>query len=197
MSPNVQAQVLACLRWLGEFQVLACIPLDGEIAAKDLADLVVVPEAELRRVLRLMAVTGFLQELEPGSDRFAHTVLSASFVTHAPNLDALMFLTNTAVPAALQMSEATQNRLTKSSLSSNTGLSFATTCEQHPRLRRQWDAYLSHLGDSDHTLVHLISRLDWRILGNACVVNVSRTILLSLRTEFVKPHEAAVRNPSR
>lgn len=175
-----QAQILACLRWLAEFQVLACIPLHGEIATKDLAELVAVPETQLGRVLRLMVATGFLQEPQPGSGQVAHTGLSASFVTDVPNLDAAMFLGSTAVPSALQMPEATHRRLTGYSLAANTGVSFVATCEQQPRLQRQWAAYLSYLGDSNQMIVNLLSRLDWESLGNACIVDVSQSALLSL-----------------
>ncbi|KUI53801.1 hypothetical protein VP1G_01134 [Cytospora mali] len=167
-----QTQVLACLQWLGEFQVLACIPLNGSMSTKDLADLVNVPGSQLRRVVRLMATAGFLQEPQPGSGQVAHTGLSASFVTNFPNLDAVMLLSGTAAPAALQMSEATQRQLSGFTLSSNTGLPFTSACEQQPRLKRQWSAYLGCVGDTSQVLVDLLDRLDWASLGNVCIVDV-------------------------
>ncbi|ROV99515.1 hypothetical protein VMCG_06382 [Cytospora schulzeri] len=69
------------------------------MATNDLADLVNVPATQLQRVVRLITA-GFLQEPHPGSGEVAHTELSASFVTHFPNLEAAMFLGGTAAPAA-------------------------------------------------------------------------------------------------
>lgn len=153
---------------------MACIPLHGEMTTKDLADLVNVPEPQLQRVVRLMATAGFLQEPQPGSGQVAHTGLSASFVTHFPNLDAAMFLSGTAAPAALQMPEATLRQLSGFELSSNTGLTFSAVCEQQPRMQRQWAAYLGTVGDTSRGLIDLLDRLDWASLGSACIVDVSR-----------------------
>lgn len=78
-----QIQLLACL---GEFQVLACIPLKGSILAKDVADMAGVPETRLWRVVRITATASFLHESQPG--HIAHTALSAPFVTNLSFLDA-------------------------------------------------------------------------------------------------------------
>ena len=101
-----QNQLLACLKWLGEFQVLACIPLSGSIPFKEVADLAGVPETQLCRIVRMTATAGFLYKPWPG--HVAHTALSATFVTNLAFLDATMFLAETAAPTAMHMAMATQ-----------------------------------------------------------------------------------------
>ena len=174
----MQNQLLACLRWLGEFQVLACIRLRGSVPAKDVADLAGVPETELCRVVRMMATAGFLHEPEPG--HIAHTALSASFVTKLSYLDAAMFLAETAAPTALQMAAATQryghsNRPSECAytLALNTSQTFQSACEERAKLHRQWSAYLQYTGDMTDSVIELFSRLDWHSLGKACIVDVS------------------------
>jgi len=193
-----QTQILACLRWLAEFQVLACIPLDGEaMGTKDLADLVSVPEMQLRRVVRLMATAGFLileeqqQALVTRQAQVAHTRLSASFVTQFTNLDAVMFLSGTLVHASLQMPEATQRQLSGFSLTTTpVGLDFGTACKQQPRLRRQWDAYIGCVKDSTQVIADLLDRLDWASLGRALVVEVS-TINPTLHRHTISPRSGS------
>lgn len=164
--------------------MLACIPPSGEaIGTNDLADLASVPEVQLRRVVRLLATAGFLvleeQQRPEGlvgtrQAQVAHTRLSASFVTDFSNLDAIMFLSGTAVQAALRMPEATQRQLSGFSLTSTPlGLDFGTACKQQPSLRRQWNAYLGCLKDPNRIIADLLDRLDWASLGRALVVEVS------------------------
>lgn len=173
-----QNQLLACLQWLGEFQVLACIPLSGSVPAKDVADLAGVPETQLCRVVRMTATAGFLHEPQPG--HVEHTALSAPFVTKPSFLDAAMFLAETAAPTALQMAVATQRyghssrpSETAYNLAFNTSLPFQSACEQRSKLQRQWPAYLRYAGDVDDSVTEVLTRLDWLSLGNACIVDVS------------------------
>ncbi|KAF2178409.1 hypothetical protein K469DRAFT_754497 [Zopfia rhizophila CBS 207.26] len=172
-----QNQLLACLKWLGEFQVLACIPLSGSIPVKEVADMVVAPETQLCRVVRMTATAGFLHEPRPG--HIAHTALSASFVTNLSFLDATMFLAETAAPAALHMATATQRQGhlesssdTAYSIAFNTSQPFLSACAERTRLQRQWSAYHRCAGDMDDSVTELLGRLSWRSLGSACVVDV-------------------------
>ncbi|KAF7587025.1 hypothetical protein BBP40_007847 [Aspergillus hancockii] len=142
-----QNQLLACLQWLGEFQVLACIPLHGSVPISDVAELAGVPEIQLCRIIQMTATAGFLQESQPG--QVAHTALSARFVTKPSYLDAAMFLAETAAPAALQMAAATQRfgpsqqpNESAYNIAFHTSDTFASSCEQRPHLQRQWPAYL-------------------------------------------------------
>ena len=177
-----QIQLLACLKWFGEFQVLACIPLSGSILAKDVADLAGVPETHLWRVVRMTATAGFLQESPPG--HIAHTALSAPFVTNLSFLDATMFLAETAAPTALHMATATQRhgRLESPSDSAysiafNTPQPFEAACIERSRLHRQWSAYRRCAGDMDDSVTELLGRLNWLSLGSACIVDVSFLLL--------------------
>lgn len=158
--------------------MLACIPLSGSVPAKDIADLTGVSETQLCRVVRMMATADFLHEPEPGY--IAHTALSAPFVTKLIYLDAAMFLAETAAPAASQMAAATQRHghsndgASAYTIAFNTSQTFQTACEQQPKLHRQWLAYRRCTGDIDDCVIELLSRLDWRNLGDACIVDVSR-----------------------
>lgn len=183
----VQNQLLACLQWLGEFQVLAYIRLNGSVPAKDVAELAGVPETQLCRIVRMTATAGFLHEPQPG--HIAHTALSAPFVTKLSYLDAAMFLTEIGAPVAMQMAAATQRHghgqsagPSKSAyaLAFNTSQTFQSACEQRPKLQRQWSAYLRCAGEMGDSVTELLNQLDWRSLGNACIVDVSLVAFLIL-----------------
>ncbi|KAL4935852.1 hypothetical protein BDV06DRAFT_233903 [Aspergillus oleicola] len=175
----VQNQLLACLQWLGEFQVLACIPLTGSVPIKDVADLAGVPESHLSRMVRMTATAGFLQEPQPG--QVAHSALSAPFVTKPSYLDAVMFLAGTVAPAALQMPAATQRfgpslrpNETAYNLAFNNPATLASTCEQQPKLQRQWPAFLRYgTINTEDRVTDLLSRLDHFRRGNISIVEVS------------------------
>jgi hypothetical protein len=150
--------VLAGLQWLCEFQILACIPLDGLVAFVEVADISNVSVDQLQRVVRLMATAGFL--CEPNDSHVAHTPLSASFVTEPALLDAALYLARAAVPAALNMSPAGQP---------------PQACEpSQPRVQRQFVAYMSHgVLDEAHAVDGVIKCVDWNGLASATVVDVS------------------------
>ncbi|GFF40018.1 hypothetical protein IFM58399_05780 [Aspergillus lentulus] len=170
-----QSEILACLRWLGEFQILACIPLVGSAPIKDIADLTNVPESRLRRIIRLTATAGFLRE--PERDHVAHTPLSASFFSNPSLLDAAMFLSESAAPTALQMPQTAQVKEKSSSPPSNgtpcdlalpRGTEFHTARKRRPKLNRQWLAYLHHAAGL-HTaddIAAVLTQLDWPKLTN-------------------------------
>ncbi|KAL3439216.1 histidine phosphatase superfamily [Aspergillus tetrazonus] len=175
----VQNQLLACLQWLGEFQVLACIPLTGTVHIKDVAELAGVPETHLSRIIRMTATAGFLHEPDPG--QVAHSALSAPFVTKPSYLDAVMFLAGIIAPSALQMPTATQRfgaslrpNETAYNLALNNPATFASTSEQRPKLQRQWPAFLQYgTSDTDDRVTDLLSRLDHFRRGSISVVEVS------------------------
>ncbi|KAI0434443.1 hypothetical protein F5Y09DRAFT_328316 [Xylaria sp. FL1042] len=174
-----QGQILACLRWLGDFQVLACIPLGESVSIKDIADLTGVSEAQLSRIVRITALAGFLREPMPGA--ISHTALSARFVTQYSFLDAAMFLAETGVPIALQTSAATrlQGRLgrdvevpTSYSVAFNTSQAFPLAHEQSKKLQRQWPAFSRCLIDAEEQFTETLSQLDWVRIGDALIVHV-------------------------
>ncbi|KUJ11677.1 uncharacterized protein LY89DRAFT_594589, partial [Mollisia scopiformis] len=171
-------QLLACMNWMGEFQILACIPLQGSIATKEVADLAGVPEKLLYRVVRMMATAGFLQEPQPG--HIAHTALSTPLVTDLSCLDAAIFLAQIAAPTALHMASATQRPgdpepVNKSaySIAFNTSQTFELTCVERTKLQRQWFAYRRcAAGDVEGSMTELLGRLNWHSLGGAYIVDV-------------------------
>ena len=135
----------------------------------------------LIRVVRMTSSAGFLSEPRPL--HVAHTTLSAGFVTKPSLGDAAMFLSGTAVRAALSMPGATQRygepeRADQShhaafSLAEKTQQSFRQACEQRPKLQRQWAAYLrcSSMG-VDERVAEVLSRLDWDRQRSACIIQV-------------------------
>ena len=134
---------------------------------------------QLRRIVRMTASAGFLYEPRPA--HVAHSALSAPFVTRPSYLDAVMFLSGTAAPAALHMAAATQ-RFGQSQLphesaynvALNTSATFASMCEQRSILQRQWPAYLRHaMGDVELSVTDVLTCFDWLSLRNATVVEVS------------------------
>ncbi|KUI64697.1 6-hydroxytryprostatin B O-methyltransferase [Cytospora mali] len=185
-----QVEILACLQWLGEFQILACIPLAGSVPIRDVAELSGVPAIQLNRIIRLTATAGFLEESVPG--QVAHTPLSAPFVENPSLLDAAMFLAETAAPTALRMASAAErygdsqsasagasaNAIANESaynLALDTATPFHKAREERSRLNRQWSAYLHHAGGGAHTMdgiEDMHTQLNWSKMGNAHIVEV-------------------------
>ncbi|KAK3302938.1 uncharacterized protein B0T15DRAFT_486492 [Chaetomium strumarium] len=176
----LHTQLLAGLQWLCEFQVLACVPLDDSVPFKDVADICGVPESQLCRVTRLMATAGFLREPCPG--HIAHSPLSAQFVTEPAVLDAALFLSETAAPAALKMPLATKqfagsesDRADQSAYAAafGTDIPFASLFELRPRLQRQFNTYLTFVANDDEASAQeVLMRVDWASLGSITVVDV-------------------------
>ncbi|KAH6722846.1 hypothetical protein BKA61DRAFT_726844 [Leptodontidium sp. MPI-SDFR-AT-0119] len=174
-----QGEILACIRWFGEFQILACIPLDRSVPITDVAELSSVPEGLLSRIVRLTATVGFLSEPQPG--HVAHTSLSGSFVSDPSFLDAGMFLAESAMPAALQMATATQ-KFAGSDSPTETAWNIHTALDQpfhvvrggRPKLNRQHSSYLRHVAGvpTDEEVVALLSKLNWSRLWNPSMVEV-------------------------
>ncbi|KAK4113296.1 hypothetical protein N656DRAFT_708577 [Canariomyces notabilis] len=174
-----QVEIIVCLHWLAEFQILACIPLEESVPMKDLADLAGVPDTQLARVVRLTATRGFLHE--PQTNHVAHTHLSAQFMENRSLLDAAVFMAEFAVPAALHMSSATQRfgasadpAQSAFNLALGTSEPFHRVRRERPKVRRQWSAYLSHVAGvhAEGKVADALMRLSWSNLGDACVVEV-------------------------
>lgn len=172
---RAQAQMIASLQWLGEFRVLACIPRTQSVAMADVATLCSVPETQLARVVRFTATAGFLCEPEAG--RVAHTAASQQFASRPSVGDAAMFVAKHVTVAAGAMAEGT-----RSSNGKAVPPSFAfpppAGLDQQAGVRRQWAAFMQHAGgeggqsSESESANHVLARLDWDNLGNACVVDV-------------------------
>nr|UWK21944.1 hypothetical protein HCALA_g4088 [Trichoderma calamagrostidis] len=172
----LQTQLLACIQWLGEFQVPACIPLDGSALMKDVSDLIGVPETQLSRIIRVAILGGFLEEPTPG--HVAHSPLSASFVTKPCYLDAAMFLAGTAAPAAWKMAAVTKQSQDLPQQAQKDVVLHKRFFEdveevELPRLQRQWQAYLRYgLGHYCDTATDILTCLETLQMGTALVVEV-------------------------
>ncbi|OGM47420.1 aflS/ pathway regulator [Aspergillus bombycis] len=186
-------QLLACLRWLGEFQVLACIPLDEPVPFEDVADIAGVPECRLRRLVRPLFTIGFLCEPSPG--HVAHSVLSRQFVTQPALLDAILFMSETLAPSASTMGIQTrrfgaseQAEESAWNLALGSGSPFAACLQQRPKVKRQLGAYLSYVSSAIDTAVgDTLTRMNWHSLGMATVVHVgaqSPSLVVALAPQF-------------
>lgn len=194
-----QAQLLACIQWLAEFQILAFIPLDRSVPIEDIAELASVPKDHLSRIVRLTATAGFLQEPAAETGHVAHTPLSTQFVTELSYLDAAMFLADLAAPTALQMTKTTKQFGQSSSpshsaynMARGTAAPFANMWDEHSfKLRRQWPAYLKHVVNnqaksSSSELLESLGCMDRLQGATKCIVEVGaesaeRAILLARR----------------
>ncbi|RMZ73883.1 O-methyltransferase family [Pyrenophora seminiperda CCB06] len=167
-----QNQLLACLKWLGEFQITAYVPLSDSISLDELAELADVPEHTLSRVVRMTATAGFLHEPQLGY--VAHTPLSLSFTNELLYFDAAMFLANKVAPSALDLTpfEQKRNNAVWDMTGSQSFESFAAQRAQEPQLNRQWLAYCHSVGSTQNDLGALINLLNWQSLGDASVVHV-------------------------
>ncbi|KIA75338.1 hypothetical protein HK57_00217 [Aspergillus ustus] len=189
-----QVQTVACLKWLSEFQILACIPPDGNMTMTDLADLAGVPEPQLARIIRLMSTSGFLNE--PLPNHVSHTPISAEFISNQPLLDATAFLTHIVAPTALQMAPATHRfgssqtaSHTAYNLAMDTAQPFGVAIHERPKWGRQWAAYLHRAGGlrQESEIVNMLAQLKWANIGNALIVEVnaqSTAIAQSLAKRF-------------
>ncbi|CZT15474.1 uncharacterized protein RCC_01330 [Ramularia collo-cygni] len=185
-------QLLACLKWLGEFQVLACVPVNGCISVRELSALADAPEHILCRVVRLTATAGFLHE----SERLcvAHTAFSAAYTEDLSSSDAAMFLAKQIAPAALQFMAAS-HQCTGASMTQSvptwnpTGYNFAAVQDpfaKEPQAARQWAAYcrsvspmddylatvLTDKGHASIDLVPLLGQLEWPTTGITSIIQV-------------------------
>lgn len=177
----LQSQVLSCLTWLAEFQVLAYIPLTESVPMTDIAELSGLPASQLSRMVRMTATAGFMCEPQPG--HVAHTALSAAIVQRLTYLDTVLFLGKVSAPACLRMAETTK----RGGDSENSHGARANTMNQiqdsptilslqNHRLQRSWSTFLQCLGDVDDSIDEVLIRLDWHILGKATIVDVSPTV---------------------
>ncbi|CAO2648467.1 Nn.00g077340.m01.CDS01 [Neocucurbitaria sp. VM-36] len=182
-----QTQLLASLHWLSSLQVLASIPLTQTVFVQDVADISGVPYQQLLRLIRTTATAGFLHEPQPGL--VEHTTLSAQFVKKPFLSDAVAFLSDTALPAALQMGTATRLRNSlvnpKQSLyhpSNQSNLSLCAKSDRNPKSKRQVAAYHRLRQNTfDGSVTEVLSRLDWINLGDATVVQVGARSITTAR----------------
>ncbi|PPJ55992.1 hypothetical protein CBER1_03429 [Cercospora berteroae] len=199
----MNTQLLACLQWLCESQVLATIPRDTSVPFGDIAAITGVPEAHLCRVARTMMTVGFLHEAVPC--QVAHTALSASFVIQPSLLDAALFLSDTAVPASLKMVTASKQfadvqdaQHTAFNLAMRTPHSFATSCEQDRRLSRRAQTYFRYcMGDDDAGVGEVLGQRDWKALGKASIVDAGApTSTVASRLAIASPQLHIIVQPS-
>jgi hypothetical protein len=172
LTLHCQYHLLACLKWLGESQVIACVPLSGSVSFTELADLANVSEVLLSRTVRFTATVGFLRESQPAF--VAHTELSAAFSTQLSYLDAARFLSTHIAPFGLSLDsvKGVDEDIDGSQSMFSDQPVFPSPGHEDQRWRRQWLAYQENIGGAPDP-VHLLRDLDWRSMGKGAVVYVS------------------------
>ena len=144
------------------------------MAFEDVAELSGVPEPQLRLVIRMTILAGFLSEPQP--NRVPHSPLSAAFLDKPSYLDAVTFLSGTAVPSATSMTTVTrQSILSHGPVESALNHALATSsAETRLRFQRRWSAYARYtMSESTDSTASIVNCFEWSGLGAATVVEVS------------------------
>lgn len=178
------------------------VPLHSSIPISELADLAMIPETLLSRVIKFTATSGFLFEVQP--DQIAHTTLSAKFVSDLSFFDAIMFVAESGAPTALQMAAATERKGKRKgsndsafSVAFNTSKTFQSACSEQPRLQRRYLAYTQYTGSKNDGFLELLGRLNWRSMGSACVVEVRGSEMLRKTNLLITCSTRRVRSPQK
>ncbi|TQN67602.1 Dothistromin biosynthesis regulatory protein aflJ, partial [Colletotrichum shisoi] len=191
-----QTQLLACLQWLGQFQILSYVPLTKTVAYNDLAGLAGVPPAQIRRIVRMAATVGILREPKPG--HVAHTPLSAQMYKKPSYSDAVGFTAETVVPTSLRMADAARQQMRYHQEDANPfqtatdpSFSLASACERDHRPRRRAVAFRRLTAvNRTSAVLEVLSSVNLEELGQTVVdVNSTSTaIAKSLRSRNPSLH---------
>ena len=134
----------------------------------------------LKAVTRMAITAGVLQETSPGC--LSHNPLSASFVDDVHVRTQLLHMFRQTVPimtgligAVEKWGETTKSNQTAYNLINKTDLPFFQHLKAHPDLGANFEAFMKsravcHQGSSAE---HLLEAFDWKLLGEATVVDVS------------------------
>jgi 6-hydroxytryprostatin B O-methyltransferase len=126
-----------------------------------------------------MAMTSNLF-FEPKPNHIAHTATSALLVTNESLRDWAVFMSETTVPAASKLVEASerwpdsvQKNETAYNVAFDTDLPFFDHLKTQPDKTRQFASYMKNVQKSDGTAIrHLVNGFEWKSLGKATVVDV-------------------------
>jgi len=163
----VQYQLIACVRWLSHFSVLACIPLQGSVPYSDIASMCNIPVRTLRSVVRMAMTSNFL--CEPKEGEVAHNSVSSQFVTKPAYQGWMSFMTEFYMPVSCKFVEATekwgtsvQKDQTAVNLAMDTTLSSFDFITSNRDLSRKFAAYMKGVQASEGTNSrHILTSFDW------------------------------------
>lgn len=178
----MQYQYIACIKWLGHFQVFAAVPLDGSVPYTSLARICSVPERQLRSVIRMAMTSGCLCEPLPGE--VAHNPVSRIFVTNLAYLGWVRFIADFYMPVSSSMAEATEKwgnsekrTETAANIAMNTSMSICDFITRSREFGNLFSGYMNGISASEGmTVRHLITDFNWARLGNGLVVHVSQQL---------------------
>lgn len=155
--------------------------MTGSIPYSNLAATAKVSKKQLKTVARMAMTSNLFCEPEP--NYIAHTATSALLVTNSSLHDWAVFMTETSVPAANKLVEASekwpdsvQKNETAYNVAFDTDLPFFDHLRTIPEKTKQFASYMKNVQNSEGTaLRHLLNGYDWVSLGKATVVDVSTT----------------------
>jgi len=126
-----------------------------------------------------MAMTSHLF-CEPEPNHIGHTATSALLVTNKSLHDWAVFMSETTVPAAAKLVEASerwpdsaQKNETAYNVAFETEFPFFDHLKAIPHKTAQFASYMKNVQNSEGTAIrHLVNGYDWKALGKATVVDV-------------------------
>jgi 6-hydroxytryprostatin B O-methyltransferase len=182
---HIQQQQYYSIQWLTHFDILSHIPLPpGSISYATLATKAHAPEAILRSMARMAMTTGFLTEKTDGS--LCHSALSTPFVQDPHMHVQLKHFCAATVPIMAGMVKATESwgdtqkpNQTAFNVAYETDLAFFAYLKANPTFQKKFEDYMksravSHTGSRAE---YLLEAIDWSVLGDAKIVDVSRPVL--------------------
>ncbi|KAI9685960.1 MAG: hypothetical protein M1820_010698 [Bogoriella megaspora] len=169
-------QNLVCLRWLVNLNVLEYIPLEESIAYSQLAKLANVPESQLKGVIRMAIINGFLYEPETGM--VAHSRSSALLVKDHSFMNWARWMTNYSVPTAYKFPDATQRwgkteakTETAFNLAMNVRQPFFDHLRQNADMNTMFSGYMRNVASTEGiSFKHLVNGFNWSSLPKGATV---------------------------
>ncbi|CAO2648170.1 Nn.00g090920.m01.CDS01 [Neocucurbitaria sp. VM-36] len=175
---NHQHNMLVYLKLISHFDLAKKVPVDGEIAFKDLAANIGIDHAALARVLRLGIAYRIFREPRPGV--IAHSAASrqisndprvASWV--GANVDEMWPAALKVVDALVKWPQAAEPNQTGFSLANDTDQPFYTVIAQDPDRARRFGGAMSFFTTGEgYSLRHLTDGYPWHFIPSGTVVDL-------------------------
>jgi hypothetical protein len=159
-----------------DLNVLDHIPLDGSISYSDLATKANVPDNQLKGVVRMSAVNGFLEEPQP--EHVGHNRTSALLIRDANFMNWARWLVNYSVPTALKFADATRRfgktdakNETAFGLAMDVAVPFFDHIRKTPEMTALFSGYMRNVNASrTWSFGHAVTGYDWASLPAGAVV---------------------------
>ena len=173
------------------------MPVSGLISYEELASQAHVPLTQLKSIVRMASISGFLAEPEAGM--VSHSATSHLLAKDQSFMDWAVWLTEYSVPTALKTVEATEKwgetqakDQTAFSLAMKKQMSFFDYLREEPGMAKMFSSYMRNVASTEGvSFTHLANGFDWKNLGpGSTVVDVGGSrghASVSLAKEFPEP----------